>query len=144
MKRAREADEIQKAADQAANSAPQCVVLEAAGLSRAFGPIEVLSDISVGFRAGEVHAIVGENGAGKSTLMKILSGHLAPTRGSMRIDGAAVTLRSPVDAERRGIVLVHQEIMLAADLTIAENMFLGREVWRRGRTRRPRNERARR
>ena len=75
-------------ADQASNSAPQSVVLEAAGLSRAFGPIEVLSDISVAFRAGEVHAIIGENGAGKSTLMKILSGHLAPTRGSMRLDGA--------------------------------------------------------
>ena len=115
MKRAREAHEIQKRADQApSNSAPQSVVLEAAGLSRAFGPIEVLSDISVAFRAGEVHAIVGENGAGKSTLMKILSGHLAPTRGSMRLDGAPVTLRGPVDAERRGIVLVHQEIMLAA------------------------------
>jgi ribose transport system ATP-binding protein len=133
MKRAREAHEIQTAANQASNSAPQSVVLEAAGLSRAFGPIEVLSDISVAFRGGEVHAIVGENGAGKSTLMKILSGHLAPTRGSMRLDGAAVTLRGPVDAERRGVVLVHQEIMLAPDLTIAENMFLGREVWRRGR-----------
>ena len=97
-----------------------------------------LSDVSVGFRAGEVHAIVGENGAGKSTLMKILSGHLAPTRGVDALDGAAVTLRGPVDAERRGIVLVHQEIMLAPDLTIAENMFLGREVRRGLDARRPR------
>jgi len=106
-------------------------VLEAVGLSRAFGPVEVLSDVSVAFRAGEVHAIVGENGAGKSTLMKILSGHLTPTRGIMRLDSADVAFRGPVDAERRGIVLVHQEIMLAPDLTIAENMFLGREL-RRG------------
>ena len=107
-------------------------VLEAVGLSRSFGPVEVLSDISVAFRAGEAHAIVGENGAGKSTLMKILSGHLTPTRGAMRLDGAPMTLRGPVDAERRGIVLVHQEIMLAPDLSIAENMFLGRELWRGG------------
>jgi ribose transport system ATP-binding protein len=106
-------------------------LLQAAGLSRSFGPIEVLSDVSIEARAGEVHAIIGENGAGKSTLMKILSGHLEPTRGVIRIDGAPVELRGPVDAERRGIVLVHQEIMLAPDLTIAENMFLGREV-RRG------------
>src|SRR5271166_786463 len=105
-------------------------VLEAVGLSRSFGTVEVLSDVSISVRAGEVHAIIGENGAGKSTLMKILSGHLAPSRGIVRLDGAAVELKGPVDAERRGIVLVHQEIMLAPDLSIAENMFLGREVWR--------------
>ena len=105
-------------------------VLEAVALSRSFGPIEVLSDVSIGVRAGEVHAIIGENGAGKSTLMKILSGHLAPSRGAIKLDGSAVELKGPVDAERRGIVLVHQEIMLAPDLSIAENMFLGRELWR--------------
>jgi ribose transport system ATP-binding protein len=103
-------------------------LLETRGLTKAFGPVEVLSDISLAFRAGEVHAIIGENGAGKSTLMKIISGHLEPTRGSLRFDGAPLTLRGPVDAERRGIVLVHQEILLAPDLTIAENMFLGREL----------------
>ena len=106
-------------------------LLETSGLTKAFGPVEVLSDISLAFRAGEVHAIIGENGAGKSTLMKIISGHLEPTRGSLRFDGAPLTLRGPVDAERHGIVLVHQEIMLAPDLSIAENMFLGREL-RRG------------
>ena len=105
-------------------------VLEAVALSRSFGPIEVLSDVSIGVRPGEVHAIIGENGAGKSTLMKILSGHLAPSRGAVKLDGLAVELRGPVDAERRGIVLVHQEIMLAPDLSIAENMFLGRELQR--------------
>jgi ribose transport system ATP-binding protein len=106
-------------------------VLEAVGLSRSFGPIEVLSDVSVSVRAGEVHAIIGENGAGKSTLMKILAGHLAPTRGAIKLDGSPVELKGPVDAERRGVVLVHQEIMLAPDLSIAENMFLGRELRRR-------------
>ena len=105
-------------------------LLEAVGLSRSFGPIEVLSDVSLVFAPGQVHAIIGENGAGKSTLMKILSGHLAPSRGVLRLDGVEVHLRGPVDAEDRGIALVHQEIMLAPDLSIAENMFLGREVWR--------------
>ena len=107
-------------------------ILEAVGLSRSFGPVEVLSDVSVAFRAGEAHAIIGENGAGKSTLMRILSGHLAPSRGAIRLDGAPLALRGPVDAERRGVVLVHQEIMLAPDLSVAENMFLGRELWRGG------------
>ncbi len=114
-------------------STPPGALLEAVGLSHSFGPIEVLSDVSLTFAGGQVHAIIGENGAGKSTLMKILSGHLAPTRGVLRLDGAEANLRGPVDAEKRGIVLVHQEIMLAPDLSIAENMFLGREV-RRGLT----------
>jgi ribose transport system ATP-binding protein len=106
-------------------------VLETSGLSRSFGPIEVLSNITLDFEPGQVHAIIGENGAGKSTLMKILSGHLEPTRGSLSINGERVVFRGPVDAERHGIVLVHQEILLAPHLTIAQNMFLGREL-RRG------------
>jgi len=107
-------------------------LLEAFGLTKSFGPTEVLSDVSLTLRPGEVHAVVGENGAGKSTLMKILSGHLEPTRGTLNIKGERVALRGPVDAERRGIVLVHQEILLAPHLTIAQNMFLGRELRRRG------------
>jgi len=103
-------------------------LLETIGLSKAFGPVEVLSDINLAFRAGEVHAIIGENGAGKSTLMRIISGHLEPTRGSLKLEGAPLVFKGPVDAERRGVVLVHQEIMLAPHLTIAENMFLGREI----------------
>ena len=77
---------------------------------------------------GEVHAIIGENGAGKSTLMKLLAGHLQPTRGELRIDGKAVTLTGPVDAKRRGTVLVQQGILLAPDLTVAQNVYLGREL----------------
>jgi len=106
-------------------------ILSTRGLSRAFGAIEVLSDIAVDFRPGQVHAIIGENGAGKSTLMKILSGHLPASRGQLFLDGAPIAFKGPVDAEARGVVLVHQEIMLAPHLSIAQNMFLGREL-RRG------------
>jgi ribose transport system ATP-binding protein len=107
-------------------------LLEAFGLAKSFGVTEVLSNVSLTLKPGEVHAVVGENGAGKSTLMKILSGHLEPTRGTMSVKGEKVVLRGPVDAERRGIVLVHQEILLAPHLTVAQNMFLGRELRRRG------------
>ena len=106
-------------------------LLEAQHLSKSFGPVEVMSDISVALAPGEVHAIVGENGAGKSTLMKILAGHLTPTRGTILFAGEPVVFSGPVDAEGRGIVLVHQEILLAPHLTVAQNIFMGREI-RRG------------
>jgi ribose transport system ATP-binding protein len=106
-------------------------VLATAGLSRSFGQVEVLRDITLDFVPGEIHAIIGENGAGKSTLMKILAGHLEPTRGSLSMAQERVVFRGPVDAEQHGIVLVHQEILLAPHLTIAQNMYLGREL-RRG------------
>lgn len=104
------------------------IALQADGLGKTYGPITVLSDITLDIRAGEVHAIIGENGAGKSTLMKLLSGHVAPTAGQISMDGRPVQFRNAVAAEHAGIVLVHQEILLAADLTVAENLFLGREL----------------
>nr|WP_245413430.1 sugar ABC transporter ATP-binding protein [Mangrovicella endophytica] len=105
--------------------------MEVRGLAKAFGMVEVLKDIDLTIASGEVHAIIGENGAGKSTLMKLLAGHLQPTRGTLSIDGDPVAFAGPVDAEHRGIVLVHQEILLAPDLTVAQNIYLGREL-RRG------------
>ncbi|MCB8819668.1 sugar ABC transporter ATP-binding protein [Microvirga rosea] len=107
-------------------------VLRAEGISKSFGPIEVLKDISLDLQAGEVHAVIGENGAGKSTLMRILSGHLLPSQGALLLDGVPVRFSGPVEAEAQGIVLVHQEILLAEDLTVAENVFLGREIKRLG------------
>jgi len=107
-------------------------VLRADHVSKSFGPIEVLSDVSLDMQAGEVHAVIGENGAGKSTLMRILSGHLPPTKGGLVLDGEPIVFSGPVQAEERGIVLVHQEILLAEDLTVAQNLFLGREVRRAG------------
>ncbi|CAD7040208.1 sugar ABC transporter ATP-binding protein [Pseudorhizobium endolithicum] len=103
-------------------------ILEARSLSKAFGPVEVLRDVGLTVLPGEVHAIIGENGAGKSTLMKILAGNHQPTRGEILIDGQPVHFAGPVDAESRGIVLVHQEILLAPDLTVAQNIYLGREI----------------
>ena len=107
-------------------------VLRAEHISKSFGSIEVLSDISLDLQAGEVHAVIGENGAGKSTLMRILSGHLQPSGGTLFLDGNPVHFSGPVEAEARGIVLVHQEILLAEDLTVMENVFLGREMTRLG------------
>ena len=105
--------------------------LTASGISRDFAGVRVLHDVSIDFRPGEVHAIIGENGAGKSTLMKILSGYLEPSAGTVKLDGRPVAFRSGGDAEDRGIILIHQETNLAGDLTAAANIFLGREL-RRG------------
>ncbi len=107
-------------------------VLRAENISKSFGPIEVLSGISLDLMPGEVHAVIGENGAGKSTLMRILSGHIPPTKGGLHLNGGPITFSGPVDAEAHGIVLVHQEILLAPDLTVAQNLFLGREIKRFG------------
>ncbi|WP_430521696.1 sugar ABC transporter ATP-binding protein [Alloyangia pacifica] len=105
-------------------------VIHAEALSKSYGPITVLRDVSLDIRAGEVHAIIGENGAGKSTLMKLLSGHAVPSSGTMSMAGNPVDFADAVQAEDAGIVLVHQEILLAPDLTVAQNLFLGRELSR--------------
>jgi ribose transport system ATP-binding protein len=107
------------------------VPLQAVGLSKSFGPVKVLHDLSLEVRAGEVHSIIGENGAGKSTLMKLFAGHLQPSSGEIRMDGERINLSNPVVAESLGIALVHQEILLAPDLTVTQNLYLGREL-RRG------------
>ena len=96
-------------------------------LTKTFGPIRVLDDVSLTLKRGEVHAILGENGAGKSTLMKLLSGYLKPTEGTLTLDGREVSFRRSRDAEAQGVVLIHQEINLADDLTVEENIFLGVE-----------------
>ena len=108
--------------------APEVPTLEIEGLGKTYGAITVLSGVSMDIRAGEIHAIIGENGAGKSTLMKLLSGHVQPTEGRILLEGQPAAFADAVAAEREGIVLVHQEILLANDLTVAENLFLGRET----------------
>lgn len=102
--------------------------LAAVGLNKAYGPVTVLSDVTLDIRAGEVHAIIGENGAGKSTLMKLLSGYVPPTAGHIFLEGEPISFPDATSAEAAGVVLVHQEILLVPDLTVAENLFLGREL----------------
>lgn len=84
-----------------------------------------LNDVSFDIRSGEVHALLGENGAGKSTLMKVLSGIYQAEYGEVRIDGTPVLLKTPMDARNQGILMIHQELSLVEDLTVAENIFLG-------------------
>ncbi|HEX7815825.1 sugar ABC transporter ATP-binding protein [Dyella sp.] len=98
------------------------------GIHKAFGPVQVLRGVDFELRAGEVHALMGENGAGKSTLMKILTGQHRSDAGDIRVDGKPVTLGSPTDAEKLGIAIIHQELNLIPSLTVAENLFLGREL----------------
>src|SRR5690554_3330782 len=125
VKAMRQASEIESV--PAGNAPTLC----AKGLSKVYGAITVLSDVTLDIHAGQVHAIIGENGAGKSTLMKLLSGHVTPTAGGLQMEGQAVAFADAVEAENAGVVLVHQEILLAPDLTVAQNIFLGREI-RRG------------
>ncbi len=105
-------------------------MLKAHNLVKEFGPVRVLDDVSLELNPGEVHALLGENGAGKSTLMKLLSGYLPPTAGGLELSGQSVTFRRSRDAEAQGVVLIHQEINLADDLTVEENIFLGIETHR--------------
>jgi len=108
------------------------VILAARRVSKSFGEIPVLFSIDFDIRPGEVHAIIGENGAGKSTLIKILSGLEQPTSGSIVYDGAPVVLPPNGEAEAMGIVVIHQELNLAEHLTVADSIFLGRELTRNG------------
>jgi ribose transport system ATP-binding protein len=107
-----------------ANSLP---LLEASAISKAFPGVQALEDVRLHLHRGEVLAVVGENGAGKSTLMKILGGVLTPDGGVIRLDGREISIGRVEEAERLGIVLIHQELNLAEHLDVAGNVFLGRE-----------------
>jgi ABC-type sugar transport system ATPase subunit len=100
-------------------------------ISKRFDVVNALSDVSIAFRLGEVHALLGENGAGKSTLVRILAGVVQPDSGTLSIDGRPVTL-DPLTAIRKGIATIYQDRMLVPQLTIAENVLLGREPTRGG------------
>lgn len=106
--------------------------LEARDVVMQFPAVRALDGVSVGFEEGEVHGIVGENGAGKSTLMRILAGVLQPTSGAVLLDGQEIRFHSVRDALRKGIAMIHQELDLVDDLSVAENVFLGNEPSRLG------------
>lgn len=103
------------------------MLLEARGISKQFGGVEVLSDVDLDLHAGEIHALLGENGAGKSTFAKILAGVHRPTRGSLKLNGKKVDVASPIAAQKLGIALIHQEPVSFPDLSIAENIVMGRQ-----------------
>lgn len=109
------------------NDKDQRAVLEALRVSKAFGGVQALRDVSFDVRRGEVHALMGENGAGKSTLVKILAGLHLPGAGEVRAGGRSVVLRNPHEALRHGITMIHQELMPVPEMTVAENLLLGRE-----------------
>jgi ABC-type sugar transport system ATPase subunit len=111
------------------DSSPTCVV-GCRHVAKSFGHVEALRDANVSVRPGEVVALVGDNGAGKSTLVKTLLGINRPDRGEVIIDDQPVRLNSVRDAQALGIEAVHQDLALAPDLSVVDNMFLGHEVVR--------------
>ncbi len=107
--------------------------LERAGISKSFGGVAALRDVDFTLRAGEIHGLVGENGAGKSTLMKIIAGVHTDYDGRMSIEGREMRFRSARDALAAGIGMVHQELSIVPDLSVAENVYLGNQpVFARG------------
>ena len=103
------------------------VVLEMEGISKSFGGTRALNGVRLTVRSHEIHALMGENGAGKSTLMKVLSGVYQPDAGIIKVDGQPVTISKTADARAAGISLIYQELSVATNLTVAENVFMGSE-----------------
>jgi simple sugar transport system ATP-binding protein len=105
-------------------------VLELENISKYFGAIHALTDVSVSLERGQVVGLMGDNGAGKSTLVKIIAGNFRPTHGTVRLEGADLVMHRPVEARQHGIEIVHQDLALCDNLTAAANVFLGRELQR--------------
>src|SRR4051812_10511178 len=108
------------------------LVLEAKGLVKRYGQVTALDGADFELRAGEIMAVIGDNGAGKSSLIKALSGATIPDEGEIKLDGKTIHFKSPIDARREGIETVYQDLAVAPAMTIAENLFLGREIIRDG------------
>jgi fructose transport system ATP-binding protein len=108
------------------------LVMEAKGLVKRYGQVTALDGADFELRAGEILAVIGDNGAGKSSLIKALSGATVPDAGEIRLDGQPIHFKSPMDARKVGIETVYQDLAVAPAMTIAENLFLGRELRRPG------------
>lgn len=106
--------------------------LEARQITKSFGSLQALRGVSLALRRGEITAVVGDNGAGKSTFLKILSGEHPADSGELLFDGRPIALHSTHDAQEEGVETVYQDLALAPDLTVSENVFLGRELTRQG------------
>lgn len=103
-------------------------ILELRHISKNFGAIEAVKDVSFSLMAGEVVGLMGDNGAGKSTLVKMIAGNFRPSSGSLLMDDQEIVLHRPVEARQHGIEIVHQDLALCDNLTAAANVFLGREL----------------
>ena len=103
------------------------VILTMKGIDKTFPGVHALDHVDFEVRRGEVHALMGENGAGKSTLMKVLTGICAKDSGEITFEGLPVEFKSPREAQEAGIVIVHQELNMIGHLTVAQNIFIGRE-----------------
>ena len=101
-------------------------LLDMKHISKSFGTVQALNDVSLDLHEGEVLALMGENGAGKSTLMNILSGSLQPTSGEIYVNNEKIVMSDPVKARELGIAKIHQELQIVPELNVAENIFLGR------------------
>src|SRR6185312_8324268 len=108
------------------------LVMEARGLVKRYGQVTALDGSDFELRAGEIMAVIGDNGAGKSSLIKALSGATIPDEGEIRLDGKVIHFKSPIDARREGIETVYQDLAVAPAMTIAENLFMGREIIKTG------------
>ena len=108
------------------------IVMQARGLVKRYGQVTALDGVDFELRAGEILAVIGDNGAGKSSLIKALSGATIPDEGAIELDGRPVSFRSPIDARHAGIECCYQDLAVAPAMTIAENLFLGRELRRPG------------
>lgn len=104
------------------------VVMSARNIAKSYGSVHALKGVNFDIHRGQVTTLFGENGAGKSTLMKILSGVVTPTSGEIVLDGGSVTFASAADARDRGISIIHQELCLAPNLSVRDNVFMGREI----------------
>lgn len=107
--------------------ADEKLLLQMTGIDKSFPGVHALQSVQFDLRRGEVHALLGENGAGKSTLIKILGGIYQKDKGEILVDGEKVTINSVEDARKAGVSIIHQELVLVPWLSVAENMFLGRE-----------------
>lgn len=108
----------------------QTVLVRMEKISKQFPGVQALNNAQISLRAGEVHVLMGENGAGKSTLMKVLCGSYHADSGAIYLDGKPVKITSPHSAQQYGIVMIHQELLMSENVTVAENIFMGREFMR--------------
>ena len=112
---------------QAAGRARMTNLIELKQVTKDFRGVPAIKDVDFAIQGGEIHAILGENGAGKSTLMKVMAGVYQPSAGTMLLDGKPIVLKSPSDALNHGIAMVYQETNLVPSMTVAQNIYLGRE-----------------